>query len=135
MNVEAFKLARQTLRTAVREYGWGRAPRYGSTLTTDSNARLTYRAPLGWFEGEHWAIVHYYDAVMNGCAGEPLGDGDHTDADLLEVSDVERLAFQFKADTQFVALWYSDSGFVTLEELTCKRYDELRAQYEGNSDE
>lgn len=129
MNREQFKLAHDTLRKAVREYGWARK------ADTDDKQAPKYLAPLGKFEGEHWRTVHYYDAVMNGFADEPLYDGERMAADILEVTDDERVAFRFGVDIAFVALWHSESGFVSMQELTAKDYDELRAQYETNEGE
>lgn len=127
MNTEAFKLARATLRLAVKEYGWSRRGR--------ASCRPYYAAPLGKFEGEHWAIVHYYDAMLNGGGDEPLYSGEECVADLFEVSDTERAAFGFHADTSFVALWHSSNGFEHLAQLTATEYDDLRAQYEEESEE
>lgn len=148
MNREAFKLARDTLRLAVREYGWHRerteigyfahdhiANTY-ATEKTVTHVRADYRYGPGKFEGEHWSIVHFYDAVMNGCTDEPLSYADgQTAADLLEVSDLEREAFKLEKDTSFVALWYSDTGFVSMTELTADEYDATREAWERDHGE
>jgi hypothetical protein len=124
MNREAFSLARATLRTAVKEYGWHRRPGCSG-----------YAYSPGKFECEHWSIVHFYGAAMIGCAGESLVYGDSSIAtDLFEVSDLEREAFGMAAGTVFIALWYSDSGFVTLEELTAADYAELSKWYDNQED-
>jgi hypothetical protein len=122
VNREAFSLARATLRTAVKEYGWRR-----DRDSIGFGAPYTYGP--GKFEAQHWSIVHFYGAAMIGCADESLDYGDNIGADLLEVADTEREAFGMAADTVFVALWYSDSGFVTLEELTAADYAELRERF------
>jgi hypothetical protein len=126
MNREAFKLARDTLRLAVREYGWRR--NWGKR-EIPGTARYRYTYGPGKFEGEHWSIVHFYDVAMNGCGDEPLYNGDTIAADLLDVCDLERAAFGLKNSTNFVALWYHDNGFVSMDELTCNEYDQLRADY------
>lgn len=149
MNTEAFKLARATLRTAVKDYGWSRERTcigyYAHDHVTDTYAkeqtvtlvRANYRAPLGKFQGEHWSIVHYYYyTMMDGCGEEPLyNDGADAAADLFKVTDTERAAFAFYADTAFVALWHSSDGFVSLEQLTAARYDKLRAEFDNQDQE
>lgn len=126
MNREAFKLARDTLRKAVKEYGWYRK--------ADSNYGPTYLARLGKFEGEHWSIVHWYDAMMNGAGDEPFTEGEETVADVFPVEDIERAAFMLKESDQFAVLWHSSQGFETLEYIDCDRYDRLREQYSEPSD-
>lgn len=131
MNTQAFKLARDTLRIAVKEYGWHRVPRqFPGTNADDLTSQRRYRYGPGKFQGEHWSIVHFYQAMLDGCVDEPLYNGDTVAGDLFSVDDTERAAFQLKADTSFVALWYSDSGFVSLSELTADEYDKLLAEYE-----
>ena len=73
--------------------------------------------------------MHFYDAAMDGDEGLDFGQ-DTVQVDILEVSDAERAAFNLALDTQYVALWYNDSGFVTLEEMTADRRDNLIAQNE-----
>ena len=121
MSREAFQLARDTLRLAVKKYGWSRR--------NVGPYRTAYCYGPGKFEGEHWSVVHFYDAAMVG--GDSLDfSQDTVQVDILEVSDAERAAFNLALDTQYVALWYSDSGFVTLEEMTADRRDNLIAQNE-----
>lgn len=129
----SYKLARATLRTAVREYGWSRR---------DPNRDAALGYPVGYtygpgkFEGEHWSIVHWFDAAMNGMADVPLYDGgDDVAADVLEVSDVERAAFGLKESDQFAVLWYSPQGFVSLEYIDACRYDKLRRHYDKQAEE
>ena len=130
MNREAFKLAHETLRKAVREYGWWR---HATEYKSPDGIYRRYHAPLGKFEGEHWSIVHFYDAVMDGCGDEPLYEDETIAADLLEVSDVEREAFKFAPNTGFVALWCSGQGFVSMQELTAEEYDRLREDYAADN--
>lgn len=103
---------------------------YGYTYSAEAQ---TLRAPPGKFEGEPYCVLYFYEQAMNGCADEPLYDGDEQAADLLEVSDDEREAFGLSAD--FVALWYSSQGFVSLQELTADEYDALRAKYEAAAED
>lgn len=101
MVTEAYKLARATLRMAVRDYGWTRK---------NSKWRTYYGYGPGKFEGEHWSIVHWYDAYMNGCTGDESGNN----WEAYEVTDDERAAFGIKG--KFVVLSFSDQGFVSLSE-------------------
>lgn len=93
------------------------------------------KAPLGKFESEPYYALYFYDAMLDGCADEPLYDGDTVAADVIIVSDDERVAFELNQDTAFVVLWYSDQGFVSLQELTASAYDELCDAYENQTDE
>lgn len=128
MNRESFKMARDTLRTAVRDYGFKRTE-YQCTGT--GQMRTEYRYGPGKFEGEHWSIVHWYEAMLNGMGDEPLTEGEDTVADLFEVSDTERAAFGINPGFDFAVLWYSVNGFCTLEYVSADGYDKLREQYEG----
>lgn len=107
---------------AIRDAAIAAALEYGYDATA-------LHAPPGKFEGEPFYVLYFYEAVLNGKADEPLYEGDTVVADLLEVSDDERAAFKLNPDTAFVALWYAESGFVTLDELTAVQYDELRDAY------
>lgn len=128
MNREAFALAHETLRDAVVTFGWSRR-KFGPFPSGIVQAH--YAPPLGKFEGEHWAAIHFYNAALNGGGDEPLYEADGTvAADLFMVEDVERAAFAFKPATAFVALWYSDTGFVSMVELTADEYDEQRTEWE-----
>ena len=84
------------------------------------------RAPPGKFEGEAYYVLHFWQAVLDGAADEPQYDGDDVAADILEVSDDERAAFELNASTAFVALWCSPQGFVILQELAADEYHRLR---------
>ena len=119
MDTEAYKLARATLRTAVRDYGWHR------THGGDD----CYRAPPGKFESEHWSIVHWHDAVMN-------GDGESFDEywEVFHPDVIEREAFGI-TEGNVVALHYSESGFVSMRELTQCELARLREDYETNTTE
>lgn len=119
-NREAFKLARATLRKAVKEYGFIRFP-----------DRPHYVGRIGKFEGEHWSIVHYYDAMLNGVGDAPFMAPGTVEGTPFEVSDVERQAFGFEPDTDFVVLWHSQSGFETLTELSAGEYDRTRERYDN----
>jgi len=88
-----------------------------------------WAARPGKFEGESFYTPYFYGQLMDG-DGEPLGDGDSTDADLLTVTDDERAAFALKADTAYIAVCYSEQGFVSVRELTEKEAEDLRAEYE-----
>jgi len=112
MDTQAYKLARATLRMAVRDYGWHR------THGGDD----CYRAPLGKFESEHWSIVHWHDAVMN-------GDGESFECwEVFEPDVIECEAFGI-APGNVVALHYSESGFVSMRELTQCELGRLREDY------
>ncbi|MGH8275713.1 MAG: hypothetical protein ACRETH_03350 [Steroidobacteraceae bacterium] len=124
MSKEQLKLARDTLRLAVREYGWMRRSLSGLN-------RTMYRSGPGKFEAEHWSIVHFYAAMMDGF-GDPLYDGDRYVADCFEVDDVERGAFGFNADTVAVALWHSEQGFVTMQELNEARATAFAKAYNAD---
>lgn len=134
MNREAFKLARETLRLAVKEYGWQRR-RISFYAGDRPGTRTEYSHGPGKFEGEHWSIVHYYDAMMNGSSDEPFYDGETCQGTPFEVTDVERAAFGFAPATQFVVILHSESGFESLQELTCEEYDEMREAYDAESTE
>lgn len=122
MNREAFKLARDTLRTAVKEYGATRRCEYG--------CRRGFHFRPGKFEGEHWSIVHWYGAMMDGGGDEPLMSGDDCVADVFELSDVERAAFAVNPGFDFAVLWHSSNGFESFEYVSADGYDKLREQYE-----
>ena len=124
MNSEAFKLARDTLRLAVKEYGWSRAGRYATCYTSGP----------GRFGGEHWSIVYWYDSSMNGANGEAFYNGDSLECEAFEVDDTERAAFGLKADTSHVALFYSESGSVSMEKWTQKHFDKVTAERENESE-
>jgi hypothetical protein len=121
MNSEAFKLARDTLRVAVKEYGWRRHTRY-------------VYGP-GKFESEHWAIVHYWRALLDGDSDEPFSTGEEVDGTPFPVTDDERAAFGFAATTQFVVIWHSSQGFESLQEITCEQYDQLREEFDALASE
>lgn len=88
--------------------------------------------PPGKFEGEAFYIAYYFDAVMNG-DGEPLYEDDYGDkeciGDLFDVTQEERDAFGLDPNTTHVVLWYSESGFVTLDELDKHRYESIQSRY------
>lgn len=128
MQTEAFKLARETLRLAVKDYGWSRRPAvwHGESGTI---TRRPYRAALGKFEGEHWCATYYYRAMLDGDGDEPLMEGERCAGTPFEVSDLEREAFGMRQDTSFVVLWHSEQGFEALTEYTATEYDELRERY------
>jgi hypothetical protein len=130
MNSEAFKLARDTLRVAVKEYGWRRhwTVRDGRTGLV---IRTRYVYGPGKFESEHWAIVHYWRALLDGDSDEPFSTGEEVDGTPFPVTDDERAAFGFAATTQFVVIWHSSQGFESLQEITCEQYDQLREQYDN----
>lgn len=128
MNREAFKLARDTLRTAVRKYGWRLTWGKHRPEHIPKTARNRYSSGPGKFEGEHWSIVHWYQAMLDGMGDEPFYDGDDVAADVFEVSDVERAAFMLDESDQFAVLWHSGQGFESLEYINAARYDRLRAQ-------
>lgn len=109
MNSEAFKLARETLRQAIREYGYFRGKGYVRNRT--------YQARPGKFEGEHWRIVHYYQAMLDGGADEFIGfeTVDTVAADVFHITDIERQAFGFSPAETVAILWHSEQGFETLE--------------------
>lgn len=106
MNTEAFKLARATLRIAVKDYGWHRRD-----STTDRDGRPYVYGP-GKFEGEHWSIVHWYDSYMGGFSDE-IGDG----WEAFNVDDTERAAFGLKPTDTVAVLHFSDQ-VVSLEYCT-----------------
>jgi hypothetical protein len=118
MNTEAFKLARATLKLAVREYGWTRNRHDDWQRCPYGQKRYSYG--LGKFEGEHWSIVHFWDAYMNGCSE---ASGDTWDA--MEVVGAEREAFGLHPATFAVVLWHSEQGFVSMQEVTETQYSEL----------
>lgn len=129
MNREAYKLARDTLRMAVREYGWSR---YRSRKSNGVPLNGYVYGP-GKFEGEHWSIVHYWDAMMNGCGDEPLYEGEDCVADIFEVSDVERAAFALSDSDQFAIIWHSPQGFESLEYVDADQYDRLRERFDNQT--
>lgn len=125
MNRESFKLARDTLRLAVRDYGWRREMPDGFGRWRAGKKR--YVTGPGKFEGEHWSVVHYYETALDHNCDAPLYYADGTvAADIMIVLDVERDAFKLNADTHFVVLWYSEQGFVSMQELTATEYDNVR---------
>ena len=90
----------------------------------------------GKFEGEPFYIAYYWTAMLDGCAAAPFMSGETSAGAPIPVTDLERAAFELPTTTQFVVLWYSDSGFVSLQELTCEEYDRLREHYDNiESDE
>ena len=100
---------------------------------TGSTSEL--RAPLGRFEGEPWYLPYFYNAMLDG-DGEPFGNGETTDCDVLDVDDNERQAFALEADTVAVAVTYSSQGFIGLVELNQARREQLEADYQTeDSDE
>lgn len=119
MSNEAFRLQRATLRTAVKDYGYARQR---GVLTTDKNAMMSYRYGPGRFEGEHWSIVHWHEAVQNG-DGECIGQWS-----VFEPDAIERAAFGI-AEQNRIALHFSDQGFVSMQELTECEYVRLTDDY------
>ena len=115
MNAEAFKLARETLRLAVKEYGWRRIPWTYATYPELDN-RKQYRYGPGKFEGQPWSIVHFYDAYMNGDAGDYVSDA----LSVYELTETERAAFGLTEP--YVGLFFSGQGFVSLGELSLAEY-------------
>jgi hypothetical protein len=91
------------------------------------------RAAPGKFEGEPWYAPYFYYCALDG-AGESLyspdDDGSSCLGDILDVADEERTAFDILPDIQHIALWYSDQGFVLLEELSASRHAELCRLYD-----
>lgn len=112
-----------------------------SMALADGYTQLNPDAPTdllavsGKFEGEPYYAPYFYTTAMNGEGDEPLTDGERVAADVLEVTEDEHQAFELNQDTAFMALWYSESGFVTLQELTADEYDDLRAQYDESNDD
>jgi hypothetical protein len=94
------------------------------------------RAPLGKFEGEQFYVVYFYNQAMNGC-GEPIypitGFPPSNDEDSVELGTIfeligrEREAFGLEANTAAVVLWYSDQGFVSLEEVTAEQAEQIQS--------
>jgi hypothetical protein len=131
-NHEAFKLRRDTLRLAVKEYGWHRVPRqWPGTNADDLTSQRRYRYGLGKFQGEHWSIVHWYEAFMNGDRGEEFGQWNGP-WNVYKPNDTERAAFEITPDN-YIALHFSDSGFVSMQELTQCEYESLVYDYEYRS--
>lgn len=90
------------------------------------------RAPRGKFEGEPFYVMYYWDRVMNGWHDEPFYcPTGEVAADVLEVSDDERAAFDLDPGTAFILLWQSDAGFVSLDQITPREYDRYRARYDA----
>ena len=89
-------------------------------------------APRGKFAGEPFYVMYYWDRVMNGDHDEPFycSTGEFA-ADVLEVSDDERAAFDLDPGTAFILLWQSDAGFVSLDQITPREYDRYRARYDA----
>ena len=90
-------------------------------------------AAPGKFEGEPWYAPYFYDCALNG-DGESLYSPDEDDSsclgDILGIDVEEREAFDILQDIQHIALWYSDQGFVLLEELSASRYAEICRIYD-----
>ena len=115
--------------TKIRSDAIAQAIEYGYTLAHPDDVPTDLHAPPGKFEGEPFYALYFYDAIMDGGCDDSLYFGtDTVQADICEVSDAERGAFELSPRTTHVALWNSDSGFVTLEELTYKRYCKLLAE-------
>lgn len=94
-------------------------------------------APPGPFEGQPYYVVTFHERMLNG-AGDSLYFGaDEVACDLLDVDDTDRAAFELKADTVSIALWYSEQGFVSLEELNAADVERLIEQdaQESNGEE
>jgi hypothetical protein len=80
-------------------------------------------AAPGKFEREPWYAPYFYECALNG-DGESIYSIDDEDGscqgDLFDIDAEEREAFDILPDIQHVALWYSEQGFVALEELSAK---------------
>lgn len=119
--------AQLALREHAIHLALGEGYRYAPN-TRDPEAMI---APLGRFESEPFYLPYFYADIMNGGGNEPMYDGETVAADIVEVSDDERAAFGLDDRTAFVALWYSGSGFVSLEQLTPDAHDELRESFDA----
>jgi hypothetical protein len=89
-------------------------------------------AAPGKFEAEPWYTPYFYECALNG-DGEPVYSSDEdsgTLGDIFGVDDEEREALDILPDIQHIALWYSDQGFVSLEELSASRYAEICRIYD-----
>jgi len=85
-------------------------------------------APLGRFEGEPWTLPYFFDRIMNG-DGDTRYAGEDADCDILDVDETERTALCLRADTRWVAVFYSMQGFLHLVELTESALADLEASY------
>lgn len=117
---------------AIRDTAVQNAVDYGYRYYENSRDPSRMCAPLGKFEGEPFYVMYYWDRVMNGDHDEPFycSTGEVA-ADVLEVSDDERAAFDLDPGTAFILLWQSDAGFVSLEQITPREYDRYRARYDA----
>lgn len=89
----------------------------------------------GKFEGEPWYAPYFWQCALEGAGDEPFYHGETVAGDVIPVDAEEREAFELAPQTAFVAVWYSEQGFVSLQELTTGEYDKTRAQYDSNIDE
>ena len=110
MGTNASKIRRDAKAAAI-EYGHFELSGPGSRLI----------APPGKFQGEPYYVMYFWDAMLDG-DGEPIYDDGREVYSLTEVTDDEREAFELDKSTVAIALWHSDQGFVTLEELNEERY-------------
>lgn len=118
---------------AIRETAIQNAISYGYEYHENSRDPALMRAPLGKFECEPFYAPYFYESVLDGIADESLMCGEDTAGDVIMVSDDERIAFGLDPSTAFVVLWYSDSGFVSLEQMTPEEYDATRARFDARA--
>lgn len=116
---------------AIRDTAVNDALAYGFEYHENSRDPTRMRAPRGKFEGEAFYAPYFYESVLDGIAGESLMCGEDTAGDVVMVSDDERIAFGLDPSTAFVVLWYSDSGFVSLEQMTPEEYDATRGRFDA----
>lgn len=95
--------------------------------TRDSDGEL--RAPPGKFEGQPYYVLFYYEATATTGAKASFGTEERTEVDILDVTEDERAAFELNANAAYIALGYSESGFVHLTEGTKEDYAALAARY------
>ena len=112
MGTNASKIRRDAKAAAI-EYGY-----------TDETPTDGLHAPRGKFQGEPYYVLYFWDAMLDGDR-EPIYDDGREVYSLTEVTDDEREAFELDKSTVAIALWHSDQGFVTLEELSEERYVHL----------
>ncbi len=112
-----FEIARSAIKQA-RQWGWtGRI----------SDGRF---GP-GKFEGEPFYAPYFYSIAHEGGGDEPFYDGEDIAGEPVPVSDDERDVFALHLSTDFMIVWYSPNGFVSVLECTAAAYDRLRERYDG----
>ena len=85
----------------------------------------------GRFEAEHWSIIPYYNWSLDGF-GDDSGENVHIFHDITEG---EKAEYDLPEDTIAVTLWFSDSGFISLNALNAKELAALEADLADSDQE